>query len=659
MKHHLLTLMILSLFGMQVHAQVQTGNRWGDDYASDNNYDNYDPYQEDYDYPREYSHTIQIALILDVSGSMDGLIDQAKSEIWNIVNGIMYDEQMGGYPNIELALLQYGSNRLSSRSEYLEVVVPFTNNLDWIADELFALRTGGNREYAPSAVNTALNQLRWTYNPRDLRLIYIAGNENFQQGRMSYRNVSRTAQQFDVVVNTIFCGDYYQGQRMGWEQAAFQTRGDYLNINQNYRPTYYDGGYGQQLYSLNIQLNNTYIPYGRRGAICYTRQRNLDRWARDYGWGYASQRYIAKATYVYRCPEWDLVDAVASGRTNLRDIPSNDLPANMQKMTLDQRRIYVQEQMRQRQQIQNEMRKLGKRQIKAAAVHSNQNLNKGGNGRSNQTLDKAILNSTRHQQAVKNGAAPSKAPVSKNGYLQSTPSRSNTGRPNVNTGNRNTSSGSVSKRPTRTATRSNSSSYNGSKSKSNTVTSRPSTSYGKPSRSSSNRSVSSKPASSYSKPARSNSSRNVSSSRSTSTYNKPARTSSSNRSTTSSSSRSSYSTQKKSSVSSRPSRSSASSSKSRSTTSSPSRSSYNSSRKSNNVSSKPSRSSASSSKSRTTSSRPSRSSYNTSKKSSSSSVRSSSSSSRTTKSSASSRPSRSSVNKARSSSSRSSIQRKN
>ena len=29
---------------------------------------------------------IQVAILLDVSGSMDGLIEQAKSQLWNMVN---------------------------------------------------------------------------------------------------------------------------------------------------------------------------------------------------------------------------------------------------------------------------------------------------------------------------------------------------------------------------------------------------------------------------------------------------------------------------------------------------------------------------------------------------------------------------------------------
>src|SRR5688572_22072463 len=51
---------------------------------------------------------IQVAILLDVSGSMNGLIDQAKEQIWNMVsvNGKVKCEQ--GNPLIEIALYEYG-----------------------------------------------------------------------------------------------------------------------------------------------------------------------------------------------------------------------------------------------------------------------------------------------------------------------------------------------------------------------------------------------------------------------------------------------------------------------------------------------------------------------------------------------------------------------
>src|SRR5690606_33770961 len=51
---------------------------------------------------------IQVAILLDTSSSMDGLIDQAKSRLWNIVNTLTTLRYNGKKPIIEISLYEYG-----------------------------------------------------------------------------------------------------------------------------------------------------------------------------------------------------------------------------------------------------------------------------------------------------------------------------------------------------------------------------------------------------------------------------------------------------------------------------------------------------------------------------------------------------------------------
>jgi hypothetical protein len=53
---------------------------------------------------------IQIALLLDTSNSMDGLIDQAKTQLWKVVNTFIDAERDGEAPFVEVALYEYGNN---------------------------------------------------------------------------------------------------------------------------------------------------------------------------------------------------------------------------------------------------------------------------------------------------------------------------------------------------------------------------------------------------------------------------------------------------------------------------------------------------------------------------------------------------------------------
>ena len=70
---------------------------------------------------------IQIALLLDTSNSMDGLINQAKGQLWKIVSETGKAKRDGKNPVLEVALYEYGNDSLSVMHGYIRQVVPFTN----------------------------------------------------------------------------------------------------------------------------------------------------------------------------------------------------------------------------------------------------------------------------------------------------------------------------------------------------------------------------------------------------------------------------------------------------------------------------------------------------------------------------------------------------
>ena len=56
--------------------------------------------------------TVQIAILLDTSNSMDGLIAQAKTQLWNVVNEFVRARKNGRPPAIQVALFEYGKQSL-------------------------------------------------------------------------------------------------------------------------------------------------------------------------------------------------------------------------------------------------------------------------------------------------------------------------------------------------------------------------------------------------------------------------------------------------------------------------------------------------------------------------------------------------------------------
>lgn len=140
--------------------------------------------------PAAENTKIQVALLLDTSSSMDGLIDQAKSRLWNIVNTLTTLKYDGKAPDIEIALYEYGNDGLSQKSNYIRQITPLSTDLDLISEKLFALKTNGGNEYCGAVIQDATKQLQWAKESNNMKLIYIAGNEEFNQAALTTKKRS-------------------------------------------------------------------------------------------------------------------------------------------------------------------------------------------------------------------------------------------------------------------------------------------------------------------------------------------------------------------------------------------------------------------------------------------------------------------------------------
>ena len=65
---------------------------------------------------------IDVVIALDVSGSMDGLIDSAKQRLWDIVSELGRAQPQ---PELRMAILSYGNPEYGSASGFVRVDLPF------------------------------------------------------------------------------------------------------------------------------------------------------------------------------------------------------------------------------------------------------------------------------------------------------------------------------------------------------------------------------------------------------------------------------------------------------------------------------------------------------------------------------------------------------
>ncbi|MGJ8591083.1 MAG: vWA domain-containing protein [Aquaticitalea sp.] len=313
---------------------------------------------------------IKVALLLDTSNSMDGLIDQAKAQLWEIVNELSYAKCDDKKPNLQIALYEYGNDRLHSEEGFIRQVLAFSNDLDEISKQLFSLTTNGGEEYCGQVITTALNQLNWGNNADDLKLIFIAGNEPFSQGKISYKEASKMAHTKDVTVNTIFCGDYDQGISSYWKEGADLAHGTYMAINHNHATTYVASPYDDQILILNQKLNKTYVAYGSSGVKKMAMQAEQDINAQGYSEANAVSRAVSKSSHLYKNDSWDLVDAEKEKTFKYEDLKDKDLPSELKGKSKDEIKTYIAQKSKERSEIQEEIQQLNeKRRLYIANQH--------------------------------------------------------------------------------------------------------------------------------------------------------------------------------------------------------------------------------------------------------------------------------------------------
>ena len=192
-----------------------------------------DPYAISVSEPSQVQNEnrIQLAILLDVSGSMSGLIEQAKSQLWTVVNELAYARRDGFQPDLEIALYSYGEGGSQNGIPYIFQQTPFTSDLDMISQKLFALRTSGSNENCGQVIKLSVDQLAWSESPDDLKIVFIAGNEPFSQGPVPYEIACNGAKKKGIIVNTIYCGGHQEGVNSGWLAGATMNRQDAICIS--------------------------------------------------------------------------------------------------------------------------------------------------------------------------------------------------------------------------------------------------------------------------------------------------------------------------------------------------------------------------------------------------------------------------------------------
>lgn len=315
------------------------------------------PTAEAADTPLNDRPVVRLALCLDTSGSMDGLIDSAKQKLWAVVNDLALAEPS---PRLEVALLTFGNDGHNAAEGWVHVETPFTEDLDVVSERLFALETNGGTEYVGRVLYRA-GALNWGGDERALRLAVVAGNEAADQDEsVPFQTVCSDLKSRGIVVNAIYCDSPEDALAPAWREVAQIAGGAFASIDKDDGVVVIATPYDDRLGELSEALNGTYVPFGAHGASGAANQSAQDQNAAGLNSSAKAARAMTKASALYSCA-WDLVDACKAGQVKVEDVSPADLPEALQALTTSALAEHIEKLATQRAELQAQVQELSEK----------------------------------------------------------------------------------------------------------------------------------------------------------------------------------------------------------------------------------------------------------------------------------------------------------
>jgi uncharacterized protein YegL len=303
---------------------------------------------------------VEVAFVLDTTGSMGGLIESAKRKIWSIATAIVDSNPDA---DIRMGLVAYRD----LGDDYVTRTFDLTTDIQDLYANLLELKARGGGDWPESvneALDVAVNKLRWTQAGDVRRIVFLVGDAPPHMDYVQdtkYPTTLAVAKQKDIIVNAVLAGDARDTARI-WRDIAQLGNGRFIPIPQ-------DGGqvviietpYDDDIIILQKQINDTVIPYGPRSLQKHTedRTRQLTQVAAA-----APSQASEMASYINKraktssealTGDGDLVSDVAAGRQKLAAVKDDELPDNLRPLKPEARIDELNRQMSQRKALNEKL----------------------------------------------------------------------------------------------------------------------------------------------------------------------------------------------------------------------------------------------------------------------------------------------------------------
>ncbi len=295
---------------------------------------------------------IEVAFVLDTTGSMGGLIEGAKQKIWAIANQMVSAKPT---PRLKLGLIGYRDRG----DAYVTKVFDLSEDIDAVYANLQKFQADGGGD-TPESVNEALseavNKLSWNPDRNVLKIVFLVGDA---PPHMDYPNqakfpeICQSAVKKDLIINTIQCGAMTETTPV-WQEIARLSEGSYVAIGQTGDMQIVSTPFDAKLGELNAEMGSTVVAWG----VAEKREEVHAKVAvaKSMALPAAADRlaYASKTGEVVG-GGGDLVDAVDKGEVKVEALKEAELPAELRDMDQEKRDEFVKEKGKKRKAIQTEI----------------------------------------------------------------------------------------------------------------------------------------------------------------------------------------------------------------------------------------------------------------------------------------------------------------
>ena len=113
---------------------------------------------------------IEVAFVLDLSGSTNGLLNDFRNNYYYMLNEI---QAMKPKPELKIAVIVYGRPSFGKERNYVKMLSDFTQNFDIVQYQLIQLKTSiekGN-QFVGDALQVAIRDLNWSSGDKAIKFI--------------------------------------------------------------------------------------------------------------------------------------------------------------------------------------------------------------------------------------------------------------------------------------------------------------------------------------------------------------------------------------------------------------------------------------------------------------------------------------------------------